>query len=70
MGIGGCGSSQFLRLFHTTIGYSLVLLALLIAAGWLLGKRMVRPINRLRACMQRVGDGDLEVLCDGIRGDD
>jgi len=31
---------------------------------------MVRPINRLRACMQRVGEGDLDVQCSGIRTND
>jgi two-component system NtrC family sensor kinase len=61
---------HFLKLFRTAIGYSLVLMLLLIGIGWLLGQRMMLPINRLRACMQRVGEGDLEVQCRGIRDDD
>jgi two-component system NtrC family sensor kinase len=62
--------AHFVNMFKTAIGYSLGLLALLLAVGWLVGRRMMRPIRHLHECMQRVGRGDLEVQCHGIGGND
>lgn len=61
---------HFITLYQTAIGWSLLLLPLLLGLGWLLGKQLVRPIERLRHCMQRVGEGDLEIDCRGIRSHD
>jgi two-component system NtrC family sensor kinase len=61
---------HFMDLFRAAIGYGAVLLLVLLVLGWLLGKRLVRPIRQLRACMQRVGEGDLDVHCQAARGDD
>lgn len=62
--------AHFVNMFKTAVGYSLVLLLLLLGLGWLLGKRMMRPIRHLHECMQRVGRGDLEVQCSGYDGND
>jgi signal transduction histidine kinase len=61
---------HFVALFRTAVGYSLLLLPLLLAVGWLLGRQLTRPIDRLRTCMQRVGTGDLDIDCRGIRSND
>ena len=61
---------HFLDLFRAAVGYSLVLLLILLALGWLLGRQLVRPIDRLRACMARVGAGDLSVDCAAVRSKD
>jgi two-component system NtrC family sensor kinase len=61
---------HYLNLFRAAIGYSLVLLLVMLALGWLLGRQLSRPINQLRGCMQRVGAGDLEPACTGIRTGD
>lgn len=60
----------FSELFLTSTLYSLLLLPLLLAIGWLIGRRLGQPIERLRQCMARVGTGDLEVACTGIRSRD
>ena len=56
--------AQSWQLFRLTLGYSLLLLALLWLIGWVLGGRMVRPLLLLRDGMLRVGRGDLDVYCD------
>ena len=61
---------HFVALFRTAVGYSLLLLALLLAVGWLLGRQLTRPIDRLRTCMQKVGSGDLDIDCTGIGRND
>lgn len=60
----------FAALFVRSTLYSLLLLPLLLAVGWLLGRRLGRPVERLRQCMARVGRGELEVACAGIRSRD
>ena len=60
----------FAELFLTSTLYSLLLLPLLLAIGWLLGRRLGQPVERLRQCMDRVGRGDLQVACSGIRSRD
>ena len=52
------------RLFRLVLGYSVVLLGFLWLIGWLLGKRMVRPLLTLTENMRRVGQGDLSVRCE------
>jgi signal transduction histidine kinase len=61
---------HFMDLFRVAVGYSLVLLLVLLGLGWLLGRQLVRPIDLLRARMQRVGAGDLSVDCAAVRGTD
>ncbi len=61
---------HFMDLFRTAVAYSLVLLLVLLGLGWLLGRQLMRPIERLRACMQRVGAGDLDTHCAAVRSRD
>jgi signal transduction histidine kinase len=61
---------HFRDLFQTAAATSLPLLPLLLLLGWLLGRRLSRPIDRLRACMQQVGAGDLDIRCEGVRSRD
>lgn len=61
---------HFVALFRTAVLWSLLLLPLLLVLGWLMGRHLARPIDRLRLCMQRVGAGDLDVDCTGIRSKD
>jgi signal transduction histidine kinase len=61
---------HFRELFQTAAAASLLLLPVLLGIGWLLGKRLARPIDQLRACMQQVGAGDLDIRCEGIRSRD
>jgi len=58
---------HFLSLFKTALGYGVSLLLVLLFLGWLLGRRLMQPIADLRQCMQRVGQGNLEVQCDAMR---
>jgi signal transduction histidine kinase len=58
---------HFLSLFETALGYGVSLLLVLLFLGWLLGRRLMQPISKLRQCMQRVGQGNLEVRCDAMR---
>ena len=52
------------QLFQLLLGYSLLLLGLLLLLGGLLGGRMARPLLALSERMQRVGKGDLDVVCE------
>jgi signal transduction histidine kinase len=61
---------HFISLFETAVGSGLVLLALLLALGWLMGRGLMRPIARLRECMRRVGRGDLDVNCGAVQSRD
>lgn len=61
---------HFISLFETAVGYSIFLLALLLAIGWLLGRGLIKPITRLRECMRRVGEGDLDVDCGSVQSHD
>ena len=61
---------HFTSLFQASIIYSLALLLVLLAIGWLLGKQLVRPITQLRKCMVRVGEGDLNVHCNTAQSRD
>lgn len=61
---------HFLELFRTAVGYSLFLLLVLLALGWLLGRGLTRPISELRECMRRVGKGDLDLDCKAVQSRD
>ncbi|NEX19023.1 HAMP domain-containing histidine kinase [Thiorhodococcus mannitoliphagus] len=61
---------HFIALFRTAVLWSLLLLPVLLALGWLMGRHLARPIDRLRHCMQRVGAGDLDIDCQAIRSKD
>ncbi len=61
---------HFRDLFGLAAVYSVLLLAILLAIGWALGRAMMAPVLRLRECMRRVGQGDLEVRCEGVHGHD
>ena len=63
-------NDHFIALFSTALLWSLLLLPLLLALGWLLGRYLARPIDRLRQCMQRVGAGELDIDCQCIRSRD
>ena len=54
---------QSWHLMRLILGYSVLLLSFLWLIGWLLGRRMVRPLLTLTENMRRVGEGDLSVGC-------
>jgi signal transduction histidine kinase len=58
---------HFFSLFEAALGYGVSLLLVLLFLGWLLGRRLMQPIANLRQCMQRVGQGNLDVQCDLAR---
>jgi signal transduction histidine kinase len=58
---------HFFSLFEAALGYGVSLLLVLLLLGWLLGRRLMQPIANLRQCMQKVGQGDMEVHCDAVR---
>ena len=61
---------HFMALFRTALLWSLLLVPILLLIGWLFGRQLTRPIERLKASMQRVGAGDLTVQCPGSQSTD
>lgn len=54
---------RMVRLTQLMAAYSLGVMAVLWFIGWLLGKRMVKPLTRLTETLRRVGQGDLDADC-------